>query len=101
MWLNFLAVKFNVELIAGSEGQLVRLISIPKFCNTGMVVVVIFYMYYIFPGSETIKPELVLHKLLSCMFTCGFMSRICSFLDLEHVEDLLFLIYSSFVSKIY
>ncbi|XP_073261282.1 DNA polymerase delta small subunit isoform X2 [Populus alba] len=91
--------KYGTHILKGSEGQLVKLISIPKFCNTGMVAVVSFYMYYIIPGPETIKPELVLHKLLSCMFTCGFMSCICSFLDLEHTEDLLFLIYSSFVSK--
>ncbi|KAH8485682.1 hypothetical protein H0E87_027212, partial [Populus deltoides] len=31
--------KYGTRILKGSEGQLVRLISIPKFCNTGMVVV--------------------------------------------------------------
>ncbi|KAJ6864390.1 DNA polymerase delta small subunit isoform X2 [Populus alba x Populus x berolinensis] len=31
--------KYGTHILKGSEGQLVRLVSIPKFCNTGMVAV--------------------------------------------------------------
>nr|TKR84168.1 DNA polymerase delta small subunit-like isoform X1 [Populus alba] len=31
--------KYGTHILKGSEGQLVKLISIPKFCNTGMVAV--------------------------------------------------------------
>ncbi|KAG5243799.1 DNA polymerase delta small [Salix suchowensis] len=31
--------KYGTRILEGSEGQMVRLISIPKFCNTGLAVV--------------------------------------------------------------
>uniref|UniRef100_A0A803QP04 DNA polymerase delta small subunit n=1 Tax=Cannabis sativa TaxID=3483 RepID=A0A803QP04_CANSA len=41
--------KYDSRLITGSEGQMVRLISIPKFCETGVAVVVSCSIFTVYP----------------------------------------------------
>jgi DNA polymerase delta subunit 2 len=42
--------KFDTSVIEGPAGQMVRLISVPKFCDTGEVVLV---------DSETLEVEVL------------------------------------------